>query len=321
MTLIRHGTQALTGRARSHRTAVVPGAMQIPRNHSDSDVSCEQAPTARCRYLSPSFLASSSRPIFDRPGRSRRLAISYSSARVLGEAAPVRRRWATAAPCFPSAVRVFSGRCAIVLLAVAACWAFFTLVVAARRVLVAPAVAPCRVFAALDVAARRVLVAPVVALSWAFAALAAAAFWAFFALFLAAFSAFLVAFSAFLSAFFCFFFAIVPRFRGLYCPPPAGCLTGAVRRQRLSVAALPAAQAGWTAQARGTYAGLPDIDGSWISQRRATYLPASQRISSATAGISAQPNWRRLMSVVPSRRWKTSIWVTSTARTNSPSMA
>src|SRR6266487_3575558 len=172
------------------------------------------------RYFSPSALASSSRPILDRPGRSRRLAISYSSARVLGEAAPVRRRWATAAPCFPSAVRVFSGRCAIVLLAVAACLAIFTLAVAARRVLVAPAVALCRVFAALDVAARRVLVAPAVALSWAFAALAAAAFWAFFALFLAAFS-------AFLSAFFCFFFAIVPRFRGLYCPPPAGCLTGA----------------------------------------------------------------------------------------------
>src|SRR6266496_2651552 len=201
MTLIRHGTQALTGRARSHRTAVVPGAMQIPRNHSDSDVSCQQAPTARCRYLSPSFLASSSRPILDRPGRSRRLAISYSSARVLGEAAPVRRRWATAAPCLPSAVRVFSGRCAIVLLAVAACCAFFALPVAARWVLVA-----------LPVAARWVLVALPVAVSRVFFALAAAAFWAFFAFFLAAFS-----------AFFCFFFPIIPRFRGLHYPRPADC--------------------------------------------------------------------------------------------------
>src|SRR6266496_5979235 len=131
MTLIRHGTQALTGRARSHRTAVVPGAMQIPRNHSDSDVSCQQAPTARCRYLSPSFLASSSRPIFDRPGRSRRLAISYSSARVLGEVPPTRLRRATAAPCLPSAVRVFAGRCVIVFLRLADCWAFFTLRLAA----------------------------------------------------------------------------------------------------------------------------------------------------------------------------------------------
>jgi hypothetical protein len=66
------------------------------------------------RYFSPSFLASSSRPIFDLPGRSRCRAISYSSARVLGEAPPVRLRRATAAPCLPSAVRVFAGRCVIV---------------------------------------------------------------------------------------------------------------------------------------------------------------------------------------------------------------
>ncbi len=64
----------------------------------------------------PSFLASSARPIFDRPGRSRRLAISYSSARVFGLVPPVRLRCATAAPCLPSAVLVFAGMCAIVFL-------------------------------------------------------------------------------------------------------------------------------------------------------------------------------------------------------------
>src|SRR6201993_5336279 len=82
-------------------------------------------------YFSPSFLASSSRPIFDRPGRSRFLAISYSSARVLGDAPPLRLRWATAAACLPSAVRVLAGMWAIVFLLVAACWAFFTLRLAA----------------------------------------------------------------------------------------------------------------------------------------------------------------------------------------------
>ena len=50
-------------------------------------------------------------------------------------------------------------------------------------------------------------------------------------------------------------------------------------------------------------------------------LPSSQSASSVTAGTRAQPNWRRLIWTVPSRRLKTSIWVTSTARTNSPSIA
>jgi hypothetical protein len=71
----------------------------------------------------------------DRPGRSRCRAISYSSARVLGEALWVRLRRATAAPCLPSAVRVLAGRCAIVFLAAPACWAFFTLRLAARACL------------------------------------------------------------------------------------------------------------------------------------------------------------------------------------------
>ena len=37
--------------------------------------------------------------------------------------------------------------------------------------------------------------------------------------------------------------------------------------------------------------------------------------------MRAQPNWRRLSWVVPSRRLNRSIWVTSTARSASPSIA
>jgi AcrR family transcriptional regulator len=70
--------------------------------------------------------SSSSRPIFERPGRFRRLASSYSSARVLGDEPPRRLRAATAAPCFPSAVRVFLGMWAIVRFDRAAACAFFT---------------------------------------------------------------------------------------------------------------------------------------------------------------------------------------------------
>src|SRR6516162_3707332 len=55
--------------------------------------------------------------------------------------------------------------------------------------------------------------------------------------------------------------------------------------------------------------------------RRTISLPSSQRTNSARAGMRAQPNCRRLMSTVPSSRWKTSIWVTSTARMNSPIIA
>jgi hypothetical protein len=46
--------------------------------------------------------------------------------RVLGSLAPERFRAATAAPCFPSAVRVFFGMCAIVFFRFAAAIAFFT---------------------------------------------------------------------------------------------------------------------------------------------------------------------------------------------------
>src|SRR5262245_35183577 len=74
-------------------------------------------PAVRARVQrTPSFLASSARPILDRPGRSRRLAISYNSARVFGVVPPVRLRCATAAPCLPSAVLVLAGMCAIVFL-------------------------------------------------------------------------------------------------------------------------------------------------------------------------------------------------------------
>src|SRR5215471_16200673 len=52
-----------------------------------------------------------------------------------------------------------------------------------------------------------------------------------------------------------------------------------------------------------------------------TTLPISQRTNSATAGTRAQPNCCRLMSTVPSNRWNTSIWVTSTATMNSPNIA
>jgi hypothetical protein len=54
----------------------------------------------------------------------------------LGAAAPVRLRLATAAPCLPSAVLVFAGRCAIVFLLDAARCAFFTLALAACDCLV-----------------------------------------------------------------------------------------------------------------------------------------------------------------------------------------
>jgi len=57
--------------------------------------------------------ASSSRPIFERPGKLRRFASAYSSWRVLGDDAPLRLRRATAAPCLPRAVRVLAGRLAI----------------------------------------------------------------------------------------------------------------------------------------------------------------------------------------------------------------
>src|SRR5205823_14839934 len=63
---------------------------------------------------SSDLLASSARPIFERPGRLRRLASSYSSCRVFGWVDPVRLRFATAAACLPSAVRVFFGMLAIV---------------------------------------------------------------------------------------------------------------------------------------------------------------------------------------------------------------
>jgi hypothetical protein len=57
--------------------------------------------------------ANSARPIFERPGRSRCLAISYSSARVFGVDAPTRLRCATAAACLPRAVLLALGMCAI----------------------------------------------------------------------------------------------------------------------------------------------------------------------------------------------------------------
>src|SRR5262249_5079379 len=42
--------------------------------------------------------------------------------------------------------------------------------------------------------------------------------------------------------------------------------------------------------------------------RRTISLPISHRTNSARAGMRAQENCRRLMSTVPSSRWKTSIW-------------
>ena len=60
---------------------------------------------------------------------------------------------------------------------------------------------------------------------------------------------------------------------------------------------------------------------SMRAPRRAISLPSSHSSSSATAGTSAQPNCCASISVVPSSRWNTSIWVTSTASTNSPSTA
>src|SRR3954454_8619676 len=61
----------------------------------------------------PRARASSARPIFERPGRARRFASSYSSCRVFGLVPPRRLRRATAAPCLPSAVRVLAGMLAI----------------------------------------------------------------------------------------------------------------------------------------------------------------------------------------------------------------
>src|SRR5918993_1245938 len=52
-------------------------------------------------------------------------------------------------------------------------------------------------------------------------------------------------------------------------------------------------------------------------RRRATSLPSSHSTSRTRAGRRAQPNWPRVIGVVWSRRWKMSIWVTSTASTNS----
>src|SRR5204862_2573200 len=83
--------------------------------------------------LIPSARASSSRPIFERPGRLRCSAISYSSWRVFGDDPPVRLRLATAAPCWPRAVLVRAGRWAIVRFDFAAAAAFLTLRLAACR--------------------------------------------------------------------------------------------------------------------------------------------------------------------------------------------
>src|SRR5207302_10381722 len=81
----------------------------------------------------PGAGASWSRPVLERPGRWRRRAMRVSSARVLGLDPPVRLRWATAAPCLPSAVRVFLGMWAMVFVRLAAPIAFLTLRLAACR--------------------------------------------------------------------------------------------------------------------------------------------------------------------------------------------
>src|SRR5581483_6252527 len=56
-----------------------------------------------------------------------------SSSRVFGEVPPVRLRFATAAACLPSALRVFFGMCAIVRFFFAAPIAFLTFLRAAAR--------------------------------------------------------------------------------------------------------------------------------------------------------------------------------------------
>src|SRR5215218_4502223 len=85
------------------------------------------------RHLWPSALASSARPILERPGTSRRFASSYSSCRVFGWEPPSRLRFATAAPCFPRAVRVFLGSFAMVFCSRAALAALRTFFFAAWR--------------------------------------------------------------------------------------------------------------------------------------------------------------------------------------------
>src|SRR5438270_3855393 len=87
-------------------------------------------------YFSPSFRASSSRPILERPSRPLRWAIFISSALVLGVDPPVRLRLATAAACLPNAVRVFLGMLALVFLLLVDFWSFLTLRRAACRCLV-----------------------------------------------------------------------------------------------------------------------------------------------------------------------------------------
>src|SRR5262249_52622630 len=89
-------------RRSSHQTRrIYAGRCRIrPRLDRSGRRRVSGGPDEERGYFSPSALAPSSRSIFDRPGRSRCLASSYSSARVLGEAAlvRVRVRRAAAAP-------------------------------------------------------------------------------------------------------------------------------------------------------------------------------------------------------------------------------
>src|SRR5215471_1833022 len=184
-------------------------------------------------YFSPRALASSSRLMPDRPGRSRCLASSYSSARVLGAAARV----------LDAAVL---GAAARVLDAAAVVFGAAAVLAAAARVLgaAARAVDAAAVLAAAPARVRRTTAAPCWPIaatgpsgSWETVFSAAAdcsafsmtegrtAFLEFFSAFLAAFLSvfFLSAFfpallpaflSDFLSDFFCLVFAIASRFRG-----------------------------------------------------------------------------------------------------------